>query len=217
MKAMILAAGLGMRMRPLTETIPKALLPINGKPIITHLIEQLAAAEIKDIVINVSYLAEQIMQTLGDGSRFGVKITYSKEDKPLETGGGIRKALPILGEKPFMFVNCDVWTDYPFEQLTTLQPPLAHLVLVPNPAHNPSGDFSLQGGMVNLREDVNTATFAGMGVYNPTLFEGIDQQAFSVTPILKAKAPEGMITGEFYHGQWRDIGSIESYQQVANG
>ncbi|MGB8712043.1 MAG: nucleotidyltransferase family protein, partial [Onishia taeanensis] len=145
MKAMILAAGLGKRMRPLTDSCPKPLLPVAGKPLIVHHLERLAAAGITDVVINVSYRAEQIIEALGNGAAHGVSITWSREDSPLETGGGIKKALPLLGEAPFLLINGDVWCTPDLTRLPRLDGDLAHLWLVDNPDQHPDGDFHLDG------------------------------------------------------------------------
>ncbi|PPC74594.1 mannose-1-phosphate guanylyltransferase [Pokkaliibacter plantistimulans] len=214
MKAMILAAGKGERMRPLTEQLPKPLLPIAGKPLIVHHIERLAAAGITDIVINHSWLGEQLVQALGDGSQFGVSISYSAEDEPLETGGGIYKALPLLGEEPFIVINGDVWIDYDFARLKdALQDDdMAHLVLVPNPEHNPEGDFALFEGRIYADKELGeTCTFAGVSVLHPVLFTYCfgESERFQLAPLLRLAMLENRISGELYQGDWTDVGTPE--------
>ncbi|MGE0114024.1 MAG: N-acetylmuramate alpha-1-phosphate uridylyltransferase MurU [Steroidobacteraceae bacterium] len=213
MKAMILAAGRGERMRPLTDRHPKPLLKVGGKPLIEYHLERLAIAGFHDIVINTAWLGEQIPAQVGDGSRWHVRIAYSHEGWPaLETGGGIFKALPLLGDEPFLVVNGDVWTDW---QVATPALPsqwhadtLAHLVLVPNPVHHPKGDFGLQDGQVTAAT-TQSFTFSGMGFYHPRLFAGCSPGAFKLAPLLFAAISSRRVTGEFYAGQWYDIGTPE--------
>ncbi|MGH9579019.1 MAG: nucleotidyltransferase family protein, partial [Terriglobales bacterium] len=172
---MILAAGRGERMRPLTDRLPKALLEAGGRPLVARLIERLARSGYTELVVNVSHLADRIEQALGDGSRYGARIVYSREAEPLETGGGIAYALPVLGAAPFLVVNSDIYCDYDFARLaaaaTVLAPGtgLAHLVLVDNPPHHPGGDFSLGAGKVSA-DGPKRLTFSGIGVYTPALF-----------------------------------------------
>src|SRR5690606_32425245 len=194
------------RMRPLTDRTPKPLLPVAGRPLIEHHIASLAAAGIREIVINVSWLGQQIVDTLGDGTRFGVKLQYSREEPaPLETAGGIRRALPLLGEAPFVVVNGDVWTDYP---LGRLQPPagLVHLVLVDNPPHHEQGDFVLADGRVGAGDGARL-TFSGIGVYRPELFAGLPDGAYPLAPLLRAAMAQGQVSGEHYRGRWMDVGT----------
>ena len=191
MKAMILAAGLGARMRPLTDNLPKPLLPVENRPLIDWHLQRLVAAGVEDIVINVSYRAEQILAHVGDGSRYGAHIEFSQEGEPaLETGGGIANALPLLGDKPFIVINADVWTDYPLARLiadTLSEDDLAHLVLVPNPAHHPRGDFILDGdGRVQAEGYGSRQTFAGISVMSPDLFSGHRKSRFSLVSCLPA-------------------------------
>ncbi|NYS60207.1 N-acetylmuramate alpha-1-phosphate uridylyltransferase MurU [Vreelandella salicampi] len=206
MKAMILAAGLGKRMRPLTDTCPKPLLTVAGKPLIVHHLERLKRAGFVDIVINVSYRGEQIMQALGDGQAFGLRLHFSREETPLETGGGIRKALPLLGEAPFLLVNGDVWCETLPSQLALEDGDLAHLMLVDNPEHHPKGDFTLSGGRV-LGEP--KLTFSGLSVIAPALVAEHAPGAFALAPLLKAAITEGRVSGERFRGQWVDVGTPE--------
>lgn len=215
MKAMILAAGRGERMRPLTDSTPKPLLKAGGQALIEYHIHSLAAAGVRELVINHAHLGQQVEDYLGDGSRYGVQISYSAEGegKALETGGGIFKALPLLGEAPFIVVNGDVWTDYPFAQLPTNPGGLAHLVLVDNPPHNPSGDFHLQGQVV-LGEGEPRLTFSGIGVYDPRLFAACEPGAFPLAPLLREAMAQGLVSGEYFSGSWLDIGTPERLQQL---
>lgn len=204
---MILAAGRGERMRPLTDRIPKPLLQAGGKPLIEHHIEALVAGGITRLVINHAHLGEQIVAALGDGARWGVSIAYSPEPQgALETGGGIFRALPLLGEAPFLVVNGDVWTDLEFHGLALPTGKRAHLVLVDNPTHNPGGDFALQDGELVLTGGVRL-TFSGIGVYDPALFEGCAPGAFPLAPLLRQAIEEGQVSGVHHQGQWMDIGT----------
>lgn len=214
MKAMILAAGRGERMRPLTDHTPKALLTAGGKRLIGYHIENLVRAGIHEIIINHAHLGEQIEHALGDGGRYGVRIFYSPEgEQTLETGGGIFNALPLLGAKPFIVVNADVWTDYPFAQLPADPEGLAHLVLVDNPPHHPHGDFVLRGGYV-LSDDNEKLTFSGIGVYRPELFAECKPRKFPLAPLLRQAMERRQVTGEHYRGAWFDIGTPERLQQL---
>lgn len=209
MKCMILAAGAGTRMSPLTDTTPKPLLKVGGIPLIVWHLERLAHDGFTDIVINIAHLGYQIPQALGDGSEWGVNITYSDEQKEggLETAGGIVKALPLLGDEPFLVVNGDIWTDYDFQDHRKLaEGMLAHLVLVPNPDHNPEGDFALVNNKV---VDAKSYTFSGIGYYSPKLFEGVPYGKSALAPLLRAAMKEGKVTGELYEGEWLDIGTPE--------
>jgi MurNAc alpha-1-phosphate uridylyltransferase len=211
MKAMILAAGRGERMRPLTDGTPKPLLTAGGRPLIEHTIESLVRGGFVDIIVNTAHLGEQIEAHLGDGARLGARIVYSAEGEALETGGGIFRALPLLGEKPFLVVNGDVASDYPFPQLRGQPSGLAHLVLVPNPPHHPKGDFALNGGKVLDCGD-NLLTFSGIGVYRPELFAGCSPGKFPLAPLLKRAMADGMVSGEVYAGFWMDIGTVDRLQ-----
>ncbi len=209
MKAMILAAGLGTRMRPLTDNTPKPLLQVGGLPLIVWHIERLAHDGFTDIIINIAHLGYQIPEALGDGSEWGVKITYSdeQEEGALESAGGIVKALPLLGDDTFLVLNGDIWSDYDFQDHRKLpEGILAHLVLVPNPEHNPEGDFALDGNRVI---DNKQYTFSGIGYYSPKLFEGVPYGKSALAPLLRSAMKEGKVTGELYEGEWLDIGTPE--------
>lgn len=207
MKAMILAAGLGTRMRPLTDHCPKPLLEVGGKPLIVHHLERLKAAGIADVVVNVSYRAEQIMATLGDGSRHGVHIHWSHEATPLETGGGIRQALPLLGEAPFLLVNGDVWCPIAPAWLAPLGDDLARLVLVDNPDHHPHGDFYLDAAGRVHDAGQPKLTFAGVSLIDPALVAGQPPGAFKLAPLLREAMAAGHVAGHHYQGHWVDVGT----------
>ncbi|HEX7374705.1 MAG TPA: nucleotidyltransferase family protein [Steroidobacteraceae bacterium] len=207
---MILAAGRGERMRPLTLARPKPLLDVGGRALIEHHLHELANAGFTQLVINLSWLGEQLPAALGNGSRYGVDIRYSDEGpEPLETGGGIFRALPLLGLSPFLVLNGDVWTTYPYAQLRTrLQPgDLAHLVLVPNPEHNAKGDFVLRDGRMVEGEEGDRYTFSGIGVYRPALFDGCKDGIFKLAPLLRQAALAGRVSAELFAGDWLDIGT----------
>ena len=253
MKAMILAAGEGRRMRPLTDVTPKPLLMVAGKPLIEHHIARLGAAGFTEIVVNVSYLGQQLVDFLGDGSQWQVAISISSEQTPLETAGGIIQALPHLGDAPFLLVNGDVFTDYPFAQLRETAPAKrgAHIVLVPNPAHRPEGDFLLSDRRVkdlpvaadssDATEDVaqkqtsvpeanlsvqrhrvsvlaqsstssvngGSATYSGIGFYDPGLFTDCAPGRHSLKPLLDEAIARASLSGELYEGVWEDVGTPE--------
>ena len=215
MKAMILAAGKGERMRPLTLHTPKPLVPVAGVPLIEYHLRALAAAGFTEVVINHAWLGQQIEEHLGDGSRWGLSIRYSPEGEPLETGGGIFKALPLLGDEPFVLVNGDIWTDYDFSRLRHPQDGLVHLVLVDNPGHHGAGDFRLQGARV---EDGNgaddTLTYSGIAVIDPALFAGCQAGAFKLAPLLRQAMAAGRASGEHFRGHWVDVGTLERLAEV---
>lgn len=208
MQAMILAAGFGTRMRPLTLTTPKPLLQAAGKPLIVYHIESLARAGIRELVINTGWLGNKLEAALGDGSRFGVSIAYSRESEPLETAGGIRHALSLLGSAPFVVVNGDIWCDYDFVHLPSTLNGLAHLVLVDNPPHHRQGDFALDE-VGKVHETGSPAyTFAGIGVYRPELL-ALQPEADKLGMLLRAAMQQGQVTGEYFAGNWWDIGTPE--------
>jgi len=211
---MILAAGRGERMRPLTDATPKPLLRIGGQTMIERHVHALARAGITDLVVNYAHLGEQIEEALGDGNAYGVDITYSPEKGgALETGGGIFNALPSLGSEPFLVVNSDIWTDYPFEQLPDRPEGLAHLVMVDNPGQHPQGDFSLSMGQLSSKGPA-MLTFSGIGVYRPELFSGCTAGAFPLAPLLRQAMESGQVSGEHYRGRWFDIGTPERLDAV---
>jgi len=210
MRAMILAAGLGTRLRPLTLHTPKPLLAVGGKPLIVWHIEALAQAGIHDIVINTAWLGDKLVEALGDGAGFGVRIHWSHEGEPLETAGGIQKALPLLGDEPFLLVNGDVWTRFDVAALVQkdLGADLAHLVLVDNPPQHPKGDFALTIDRVS-NEGEDKHTFAGISLLSPQLFAGLVPGKAPLAPILRAAMADGRVSGEWYRGAWVDVGTPE--------
>jgi MurNAc alpha-1-phosphate uridylyltransferase len=209
--ALILAAGLGERMRPLTTHTPKPLLEVNGKPLIVHHIEKLAAADVRYIVINTSHLAEQFPATLGDGSRWGVRLRYSYEGPtPLETGGGMLAALPLLGPEPFIVVSADIWSDIDYGALPAEPEGVAHLVMVPNPAFHRTGDFALAGGRLHEGDGPAGAerlTFGNVGVYRREIVEREPPGRFKLLPMYQRAIAEGRLTGERFDGFWRNVGT----------
>lgn len=220
-KAMILAAGHGTRMRPLTDNTPKPLLAVGGKPLIVWHIEKLAKAGYQDIIINIAWLGWQIPEALGDGSRWGVTLHYSDEQQEgaLETAGGIIKALPLLtraGEAtdaPFLVVNGDVWCDYDCQHKHLEQGTLAHLILINNPEHNPSGDFHHTNGRIDS-SGTPCHTFSGIGYYRPSLFAGISYGKQPLAPLLRTAMEQEQVSGEIFTGDWRDIGTPERLQAL---
>jgi MurNAc alpha-1-phosphate uridylyltransferase len=215
MKAMILAAGKGERMRPLTLHTPKPLVRAGGVPLIEYHLLALRAAGFADVVINHAWLGQQVEDHLGDGQRFGLHIRYSPEGEPLETGGGIFRALPLLGDEPFAVINGDIWTDYAMTALRHPLEGLAHLVLIDNPAHHPDGDFALLDG--HVRDDLPDApklTYSGIAILHPRLFAGCQDGAFKLAPLLRAAMAEGQVTGEHFRGRWVDVGTHERLAEV---
>lgn len=209
MRAMILAAGRGERMRPLTDTTPKPLLRVDEHCLIEHQIKRLVAQGFNEIIINHAYLGHQIEQTLGNGEAYGAEIRYSPEkEQVLGTGGGIIHALPFLGSQPFLVVNSDIWCNYPLAHLRNALKGLAHLVLIDNPPHHPQGDFALTGGQINIQEQPRL-TFSGIGVYHPDLFKDYPVKPISLVPLLISAMQREQVSGTYYQGQWFDIGTPE--------
>jgi MurNAc alpha-1-phosphate uridylyltransferase len=216
MRAMILAAGRGERLRPLTDSIPKALVQAGGKPLIAWHLERLAASGCREAVINVSHLAGQIVERIGNGARFGLSIAYSREAEPLETAGGIAQARPLLGEAPFLLVNADVYCEVDFRRLLAhdLGGRLAHLVLVPNPAHRAGGDFTLEDGRVGNGSGARY-TYAGIAVMAPALVADVRPgEKAPLAPLLRAGAERGLISGELHRGAWQDVGTRERLAEL---
>jgi MurNAc alpha-1-phosphate uridylyltransferase len=209
MKAMLLAAGRGERMRPLTDVTPKPLLPVAGKPLVAWHLQKLASAGVSDVVINLSWLGEQIAAALGDGAAYGMRIHYSREPWPaLETGGGIRQALPLLGDEPFLLVNGDVYTDVDFSALQLVPGDLAQLVLVPNPPHHPKGDFHLSDGRITSRGD-QRLTYSGIAMLHPALLAAAEPGRFPLLPWLLKALEADRLGGQRHDGLWIDVGTPE--------
>lgn len=213
MKAMILAAGRGARLAPLTDTLPKPLVEIGGETLIERHLRRLVAAGYSEVVINVAHLAQLLEDRLGDGSRYGAAIVYSREsDGPLETGGGIARALPLLGPGPFLVVNADIWTDYPFGP-EVLDGVPARIVLIPNPSHHPRGDFTPDGTRARRRSS-NTHTYAGIGIFEPALFGDPETAHFPLAPLLFELAAEGRLSCAVHTGCWFDIGTFGRLEEA---
>ena len=215
MKAMILAAGRGERLRPHTDITPKPLIQVGQHRLIEYHLLNLASAGIEEVIINISWLADQVRDTLGDGSRYSTKIVYSDEgEEALETAGGIINVLPILGPDPFIVINGDIWCDYDLTALTSKQLDYeAHLVLVRNPEHNAAGDFALENGTIG-NTGKNMSTDSGIGLYTAKLFADLQAGKRALAPILRKKAEQNKIGGELYNGKWIDIGTIERLAQL---
>lgn len=216
MKAMLLAAGRGERLRPLTDRTPKALVPVGGKPLIAWHLERLAAAGCREAVINVSHLAQRIVDYVGEGARFGLRIAYSREAEPLETAGGIAQALPLLDAAPFLLVNADIYSEVDFRRLLRLElaAMLAHLVLVPNPPHRAQGDFALVARSVG-NEGTPRYTYSGVAVMSPQLVRPVRAgDKAPLAPLLRSAANEGRISGELFDGLWQDVGTAERLAEL---
>ena len=213
MKAMILAAGRGERLRPLTDHLPKPLVEVAEKPLIVYHLEKLAKAGFKEVVINHAWLGHKLVSTLGDGATWGLTISYSEETQALETGGGIKKALSLLGDKPFFVINGDVFIDT-LPKINELNDgELAHLWLVDNPIQHPAGDFALIEGKASVLGE-NKFTFSGMGVYHPALFGNIAEQAFALAPLLREAMDNGKVSAEHFAPYWCDIGTLERLNKI---
>ncbi len=219
MKAMILAAGRGERMMPLTKTTPKPLLKVRGLTLIEHSIIALKKAKITNIFVNVAHLGWQIKAYIGNGSRLGVRVTYSDEfSGALETAGGIIKALPLLGKEPFIVINSDVLCDYDLSKLTLPVDSLAHLILIDNPEHNKTGDFSLTDDQRILINQSNNLTFSGIGIYHPDFFKSYASTPgkLALYPLLKDAISKNTLSGEHFDGHWQDVGTPERLEQANN-
>lgn len=218
---MLLCAGRGERMRPLTDNCPKPLLKVGDKSLAEMNIEKLVDAGIKDLVVNHAWFGEMVEESLGDGNRYGCNITYSPEEKALETGGGIANAINYLGDAPFIVVNGDIWTDFDFRRLVNIDfdnfESDAHLVFVENPQHNPGGDFTLEDGRVRFKKTVESAyafsgpayTFSGIGIYRPNLFKDRAEKKFPLITIFNELISNGRCSGELWSGDWTDVGTPE--------
>jgi MurNAc alpha-1-phosphate uridylyltransferase len=211
---MILAAGRGERLRPLTDDCPKPLLEAGGRPLITWHLENLARAGFREVVVNLSHLGEAIRDALGDGGHWGLNVHYSPEPPgALETGGGIFQALPLLGKAPFLVINGDIWSEFPLGSLRAVKCDHAHLVLVPNPPANPAGDFALDGARV-VNAGGTMHTFSGIGVYHPGIFRNSAPGRYSVVPLLRNAVSTSLVTGELYRGRWFDAGTPASLRSL---
>ena len=213
MMAMVLAAGRGERMRPLTETRPKALLEVAGKPLIEHHLEALKSAGIDNVVVNLGWHGEQIAERIGSGAAWGLTVAYSPEgDNILETGGGIHRALPLLGDEPFLVVNADEFTDMPMP-MELADDAMGHLVLVPTPEHKAKGDFDLEDGRIAVADEP-VLTFSGVAMYRPEFFVNCEPGRFPLAPMLTDAARSGRLTGSLYEGLWVDVGTPERLEAL---
>ncbi len=215
MKAMILAAGRGERMRPLTDTTPKPLLKVASKELIVWHIEKLAKNGFEEIVINIAHIGDQIPKALGDGSRWGVKLAYSDEQTTgaLETAGGIKQALELLGDEPFLVINGDVFCEYEFDPNFDLKEKLIHLILIPNPPHNQTGDFGFKDSLV-LNSKAELWTFSGIAYYNPVVFQNVKLEKSPLAPLLRQFIEQQKVSGEIFQGLWKDIGTPERLNEI---
>lgn len=214
-KAMLLAAGRGERLKPLTDKLPKPLLPVGSKSLIEHNLAKLKATGVEEVVINVCYRARQIMEAVGNGERFGLKITFSFEpEKPLGTGGGVLQALKILGDEPFILLSSDIWTDYPFEKLILPEGKMAHLMMVENPYFHPKGDYSLlSSGLLDPIVEPKH-TYGNISVIHPALFNNGGCGAFPLAPLFVGGMEKQLVTGELYKGQWFNVGTVEELKRL---
>ena len=214
-RAMLLAAGRGERMRPLTESVPKALLEVGGKPLIAHHLERLAAGGVVEVAINLSWLGERLRAALGDGGRFGLRIHWFDEGpEPLETAGGIRNALALFGDEPFAVINSDVYAELPLPPPAPAPGRLGHVLLVPNPEHHPHGDYAIECGELRL-DGPRRATFAGIASYRPALFRALPPGRCRLRAVLDQAAHAGLVSAELYTGRWVDVGTPRRLEQLA--
>lgn len=212
MKAMILAAGRGQRMRPLSDITPKPMLEVGGQTLIGRHLGRLAQAGVTEVIINTAWLAEQIEEFVGDGRYWGLRALFSHEPEgALETGGGVLNAMPLLGNEPFWLINGDIWTDFPFSRLPQQMECKAHLVLVDNPGHNRAGDFALSQGQIHTAGEP-MLTFAGIAAVRPSLWSGYRSGNFPLAPLLRQAAKLGQVSGDHWRGMWHDIGTPERLQ-----
>lgn len=209
MKAMILAAGRGERLRPLTDTTPKSLVEVNGQSLLERHLESVRAAGIEDVVINLGWLGRKIAERVGSGDAYGLNVVYSDEgEHVLETGGGVHKALPLLGDGPFLVVNADIHTDMPIPDTHLSSQDVGHLVLVPSPSYRDGGDFDIEEGRIQNGES-QALTFSGVAIYRPEFFAGCEAGRFSIVPMLREAADEQLLRGSLYRGHWADVGTPE--------
>lgn len=217
---MILAAGRGERLRPLTDEVPKSLVEVHGESLLERHLENVRRAGISTVVINLGWLGDKIVERVGSGERYGFEVVYSDErGNVLETGGGIHKALPALGDRPFLVVNADIYTDMPVPELTLDAHHLGHLVMVPTPEYREHGDFDIDDGLIR-NGDSPVYTFSGIAIYRPQLFDGCEAGRFPLAPILREAADRGQLSGSVYEGVWADVGTPErlaALQEVASG
>ncbi len=214
MRAMILAAGRGERLQPLTDEIPKPLIEVGGRTLLERHLDNVRSAGIKTVVINLGWLGDMIVERVGSGTQYGLEVVYSQEgDDILETGGGIHKALPMLGSQPFLVVNADIYTDMPVPEISLEDSCLGHLVMVPTPDYRECGDFNIDGGLI--RNDANaTYTFSGVAIYRPEFFAGCEAGRFSIAPMLREAADRGQLSASLYEGLWADAGTPDRLEAL---
>lgn len=211
---MILAAGRGERLRPLTDETPKSLVEVGGRSLLERHLDHVKAAGIETVVINLGWLGDRIVERVGSGRRHGLEVIYSQEgDNILETGGGIFKALPTLGDGPFVVINADIFTDMPIPEVTLADDQLGHLVMVPSPEYRAGGDFDIEEGLIRNSSE-QSLTFSGVAIYRPQLFDGCEPGRFPLTPLLRAAAADGRLSGSLYEGLWADIGTPERLEAL---
>lgn len=214
MRAMILAAGRGERLRPLTDETPKSLVEVGGRSLLERHLDHVKAAGIDTVVINLGWLGDRLVERVGSGRRYGLEVIYSQEgDNILETGGGIFKALPTLGDGPFVVINADIFTDMPVPEVTLADDQLGHLVMVPSPEYRAGGDFDIEEGLIRNSSE-QSLTFSGVAIYRPQLFDGCKPGRFPLAPLLRAAAEDGRLSGSLYEGQWADIGTPERLEAL---
>ncbi|MDJ0750187.1 MAG: nucleotidyltransferase family protein [Woeseiaceae bacterium] len=214
MRAMMLAAGRGERLRPLTDEIPKSLVEVNGESLLERHLARVHAAGIRTVVINLGWLGDRIVERVGSGERYGLDVIYSQEgENILETGGGIVKALPMLGKDPFLVVNADIYTDMPVPDIELADDRLGHLVLVPSPEYRDGGDFDIEDGLIRNGE-TQRLTFSGIAVYRPAFFDGCEPGRFPLAPMLRKAADNGQLSGSVYEGLWADVGTPERLKAI---
>lgn len=211
---MILAAGRGERLRPLTDETPKSLVEVGGRSLLERHLDHVKAAGIETVVINLGWLGDRIVERVGSGRRHGLEVIYSQEgDNILETGGGIFKALPTLGDGPFVVINADIFTDMPVPEVTLADDQLGHLVMVPSPEYRAGGDFDIEEGLIRNSSD-QSLTFSGVAIYRPQLFDGCKPGRFPLAPLLRVAATDGRLSGSLYEGLWADIGTPERLEAL---
>jgi MurNAc alpha-1-phosphate uridylyltransferase len=211
---MILAAGRGERLRPLTDETPKSLVEVGGRSLLERHLDHVKAAGIETVVINLGWLGDRIVERVGSGRRHGLEVIYSQEgDNILETGGGIFKALPTLGDEPFVVINADIFTDMPVPEVTLADDQLGHLVMVPSPEYRAGGDFDIEEGLIRNSSE-QSLTFSGVAIYRPQLFDGCNPGRFPLAPLLRAAAEDGRLSGSLYEGLWADIGTPERLEAL---
>ncbi len=214
MRAMVLAAGRGERLRPLTDEVPKSLVEVRGESLLERHLANIHAAGVRTVVVNLGWLGDRIVERIGSGKRYGLNVLYSQEgDNILETGGGIHKALPMLGDAPFLVINADIFTDMPVPEIKLADQHIGHLVMVPSPDYRDGGDFDIEDGLIRNGE-TQRLTFSGVAMYRPSFFDGCKPGRFPLAPMLREAAENGQLSGSLYEGVWADIGTPERLKAI---